>query len=166
MNDYGNPPKEEKNAGQGNRFTFTPKQEHYSDKTEYLKALSLQLTPDAWSAIVARAIHDATFGKGSDRAKAREWFAKFLLPDRMGTELFKVSQPVHDFLSEVYQLFHSYARNTKDIESGLATTLGALRPEERATLRKVLIEADSEEVRKFWDDPKEEKGQEEGASKR
>src|SRR5579872_2391471 len=106
MNDQENTPKENSNAGENNRFTYTPKPERYSDKADYLKALSLQLTPDVWSAIVARAVHDATFGKSTDRAKARDWFAKFMLPDRSGTQLFVETDPVHDFLSEVYNHFH------------------------------------------------------------
>lgn len=165
MNDQGNIPKENPNTAERNRFEFTPKPERYSDKTDYLKALSLQLTPDVWGAIVARAVHDATFGKSTDRAKARDWFAKFMLPDRAGTQLFAESRPVHDFLSEIYDLFHKFARNTKDIEEGLATTLGSLTAEERAMLRKVLTQADSDEVRKFWDEPKEEGGKENGDSK-
>jgi|GEM_PF-3653566 len=164
MNDRENTPKGDTTAGENNRFTFTSRPERYSDKSDYLKALSLHLTPDAWSAIVARAVHDATFGKSTDRAKAREWFAKLILPDRSGTQLFPESQPVHGFLSEVYDLFHRYARNTKDIEDGLATTLGTLTAEERATLRKVLAEADSEEVQKFWN-PKEDNDTGTGTSK-
>jgi hypothetical protein len=147
MNDQDN------NDQQGNRFAFTPKPGLYSEKTEYLRALTMQLTPDTWAAIVARAIHDATFGKSGERAKAREWLAKLLLPERTGTALFPVDQPIHNFLSTIYDIFHRYARNSQDIEEGLAKTIGGLTTEERATLRKVLADAESEEVRKIWADP-------------
>ena len=43
----------------------------------------------------------------------------------------------------------------EEIDRALAITLAALTPEDRASLRNALTNADSEEVRAFWDDARE-----------
>src|ERR1700733_8911011 len=84
---------------QENRFAFKVGRAPYSDKSEYLRAMSEQLTPDVWAAIVARAIHDATVGRKQERAKAREWFAKYILPFKAEVALVKEKGTAYDFLT-------------------------------------------------------------------
>jgi len=140
----------------GNRFVIPTGRLPYSDKSEYLRAMSDYLTPDIWDAIVARAIHDATMGRSSDRTKAREWLSRHLLPVTTEIELRKVSRTDYNFLSEMYDVFQAGAETTEDIEKALAITIGVLSPEERATLRACLLAADSEEIQKFWDNARTE----------
>jgi hypothetical protein len=142
-------------SGQGNRFAFKVGRAPYADKAEYLRAISEQLTPDVWAAIVARAIHDATLGRKQERAKAREWFAKYILPIKTEIALSTDVRNPYDFLTEMYKIFETSARNPKDLEERLAYTLGLLKPEERATLRSVLIQADSDQVKQYWDEVQE-----------
>ena len=139
-------------GGRRNRFAMRTSRSPYEDRAAYLKAMSQQLTPDIWDMIVMRAVQDATLGNRQDRAKAREWFAKYILPYKMEIELHKETHGDYSFLSEIYYLFKKGARSDKDIVEALSISFGALSPEERATLRDALAGAESEEVRKVWDD--------------
>ncbi len=89
-----------------------------------MQAMSQQLTPELWSAIVARAIHDATFGKSADRTKAREWLGRYVLPQKMeadssvlGYEMERIREEIERRKSEIVN------RERDDVElSGIVKT--------------------------------------------
>jgi len=136
-----------------NRFTIQTGREPYTERSQYLKVMSRQLTPDIWETIVMRAIHDAAFGRSQDRARAREWFAKYILPYKLEIELQKKEPRAdYDYLTQLYGILTRHAKNSEDLEEALATAFGALSPEERAFLRSALTMAESPETTKFWKD--------------
>lgn len=137
---------------QPNRFTIPTGRIPYADKTEYLRALGDQLTPDIWDAILTRAIHDATLGKLHERIKARDWLAKYILPIKAEIQLRVFDRTDLNFLAQLFDIFHKGSKTTEDVEQALALTLAELTPEERAALRAALEVADSPEVKKFWDE--------------
>ncbi len=67
----------------GNHFGVTGGRPAQLNKTEYLTALSDELTPEVWRKIVHVAVQDATEGTGRERASAREWFGKYVLPQKL-----------------------------------------------------------------------------------
>jgi hypothetical protein len=119
---------------------------------DYFKSANGQVTPEAWDAIVARAVHDAVIGKLQQRAKAREWLAKHVLPIQAIKGAEGESRKEYDLLVRIYRLFEKKGANAHEMENALAVTLGALLPEERAMLRAVLDVADSDEVKEVWDE--------------
>lgn len=140
---------------QSNRFSPRPPRAGYSNKSEYLKALSTQISPDVWDLIVARAVQDATLGKPQQRAKAREWLARHVLPVKTDTELQAEPRADYDLLVRVYRIFEQRAANDDDVVNALAATFGTLSPEERKTLRSAIQLADSEEIQSFWVDARQ-----------
>ncbi len=137
-----------------------PKPPTYGSKGEYLKAMGEQLTPDLWAAIVARAIHDATFGKNSVRTSAREWLGKHVLPYRPEVELLQPEQSRFNSMGEVMvemfniltslQYRHFGANDKKDAAlKGLAITIGKMEPEERSMLRDAVTQSESVEVQEW-----------------
>jgi hypothetical protein len=140
---------------QHNRFFPRTQKVGYSNKTEYLKALSAHITPEVWDLIVARAIQDATLGKPQQRAKARDWLAKHVLPLKTEGDLQREPRADYDLLVRVYRLFEKGIDNEADVVSALAATFGSLLPRERAILRSAILAADSEEIQGFWVDARE-----------
>lgn len=143
------------NTPQRNRFRPRTPRAGYSNKSEYLKALSTQISPDVWDLIVARAVQDATIGKPQQRAKAREWLAKHILPFKTETDLHGEARSDYDLLVRIYRIFEKGAKNDSEIVSALAATFGTLLPEERAILRSAILAANSEEIQGFWESAKD-----------
>ena len=104
---------------------------------------------------MARAVHDAVAGKSHQRAKAREWLAKHVLPIKTLGEISTEPRREYDLLVRIYRIFEKGATNPEEVESALAMTFGALLPEERATLRAVLQLADSDEIKQLWDETRQ-----------
>jgi hypothetical protein len=95
-----------------------------NSKQEYMQAMSQQLTPERWSAIVARAIHDATFGKSADRTKAREWLGRYVLLQKMEADTSVQAYEMERIREEIERRKSEIAnREPDDVElSGIVKT--------------------------------------------